>query len=336
MKITTLCYLEKEESYLMLHRTMKQNDMNQDKWIGVGGHMEQGESPEECILREVKEETGLTMTECRFRGIVTFDSEEYETEYMCLFTSNHFTGDMSNCDEGELEWVPKEQIHKRNLWEGDKLMFELLEERTDFFSLKLSYREGQLVAASVDGKEREFFDVIDEQGKITGKVKERSLAHLEGTYHKTAHVWIVRGNEEGSFDVLLQKRSKMKDSDPGCYDISSAGHVPAGSEILDSALRELKEELGLDAKRKDITFAFWHELHMETSFYGKPFRNHELSGIYYYKKPVDIDSLHLQEEEVESVRWMNYEECLAHVIAQDPKYCINEDEFIALRNYVVI
>lgn len=152
MKMTTLCYLEKENQYLMLHRTVKKNDVNKDKWIGVGGHIEAGESPEECIIREVLEETGFTMKEYKFRGIVTFVSNEFETEYMCLFTSSQFFGKMIQCDEGELMWVDKDEIPKLNIWEGDKLMFELLKERKDFFSLKLTYHGNRLVEICVDGK----------------------------------------------------------------------------------------------------------------------------------------------------------------------------------------
>lgn len=334
MKMTTLCYIEKDDCYLMLHRTTKKDDMNKEKWIGVGGHMEVGESPEECIFREVREETGLTLKECRFRGLITFDSKEYETEYMCLFTSRNFTGELSECNEGVLEWVPKTKIPQLNLWEGDKLMFQLLEQRDDFFSLKLSYEDNQLVAASVDGIPREFFDVIDVHGNVTGMVKERTLAHAEGTFHMTAHIWIVRPNGKGSFDVLLQKRSRNKDSDPGCYDISSAGHIPAGSKLEESALRELEEELGVKAKLEDLEFAFWHEVDMKEEFYGEPFLNHEMSGVFYYKKPIKINELCLQEEEVESVLWMDYEECLSHVLAKDPNFCVNKEEFIRLKNYV--
>lgn len=152
MKMTTLCYLEKENQYLMLHRTVKKNDVNKDKWIGVGGHIEAGESPEDCVVREVFEETGFTMKEYKFRGIVTFVSDEFETEYMCLFTSSQFFGNMIQCDEGELMWVDKDEIPKLNIWEGDKLMFELLKERNDFFSLKLTYHGNRLVETCVDGK----------------------------------------------------------------------------------------------------------------------------------------------------------------------------------------
>ena len=108
-KLTTLCYIEKDDCYLMLHRISKKNDVNRDKWIGVGGHFEKGESPEECLLREVKEETGLTLTSFRFRGIITFATDTFETEYMCLYTADGYTGELIPCDEGKLEWVSKER-----------------------------------------------------------------------------------------------------------------------------------------------------------------------------------------------------------------------------------
>ena len=129
--MTTLCYIEKDDSYLMMHRTVKKNDVNKDKWIGVGGHAELGESPEECLLREVKEETGYTLTSWRFRGLVTFvtEAENSKTveymEYMCLYTADGFTGEPTACDEGELAWVKKEDVLHLNLWEGDKIFFRL-------------------------------------------------------------------------------------------------------------------------------------------------------------------------------------------------------------------
>lgn len=148
MKLTTLCYIEKDDQYLMLHRVKKLNDENHDKWIGVGGKFEPGESPEDCLLREVKEETGLTLTEYDFRGIVTFVSDEWGTEYMHLFTATEYEGEVHACDEGELVWVPKTEIGKLKLWEGDKVFFRLLEESRDFFSLKLRY-EGEKLMESV-------------------------------------------------------------------------------------------------------------------------------------------------------------------------------------------
>ena len=145
MNFTTLCYIEKENKYLMLHRTSKKKDGNKDKWIGVGGHFEKGESPEECLLREVKEETGLELTSYQFRGIVTFISDEWPDEYMCIYTADRYTGDIGNCDEGELVWVEKGKIMDLNIWEGDKIFLKLLTENQPFFSLKLEYKGDKLV-----------------------------------------------------------------------------------------------------------------------------------------------------------------------------------------------
>lgn len=156
--LTTHCYLEKDGKYLMLHRISKKNDVNKNKWIGVGGHFEQGESPEDCLIREVYEETGYTLTSWRFRGIVTFTQEGFGTEYMCMYTADGFTGTMKDCDEGKLEWVPKKDLHKLNMWEGDKIFVKLILEDAPFFSLRLDYVGDELVKVVLDGKE------------ITGKV----------------------------------------------------------------------------------------------------------------------------------------------------------------------
>ena len=145
MNFTTLCYIEKENKYLMLHRTSKKKDGNKDKWIGVGGHFEKGESPEDCLLREVKEETGLELTSYQFRGIVTFRSDEWPDEYMCLYTADRYTGNIGNCDEVELVWVEKEKIMDLNIWEGDKIFLKLLMENQPFFSLKLEYKGDKLI-----------------------------------------------------------------------------------------------------------------------------------------------------------------------------------------------
>lgn len=149
--MTTLCYIERENQYLMLHRISKKNDVNKDKWIGVGGHFEGRESPEECLLREVKEETGLTLTSYRFRGLVTFICDDYPIEFMCLYTADGFEGELQECDEGQLEWVDKERLMDLSLWEGDKIFFRLLFEEAPFFSLKLAYEKGVLQEAVLDG-----------------------------------------------------------------------------------------------------------------------------------------------------------------------------------------
>ena len=327
-RMSTLCYIEKDHQYLMLHRVSKKNDVNKDKWIGVGGHFEDGESPEECVLRETKEETGYTLTSYRYRGLVTFVFADLETEYMSLFTADGFEGEEIPCNEGVLEWVDIQDVWKLNLWEGDKIFFWLLEENIPFFSLKLVYDiDGKLEAATLNGKPMEMFDIIDEQGQKTGRVKERGVVHREGALHATAHVWIARPNEKSGYDILLQKRSACKDSHPGCYDISSAGHVTVGDEVLVSAIRELKEELGIDAKPEDLTEIGVQYKTFEGEFYGKPFKDYQRSVLYLYQEPVDIDNLALQESEIESVCWMDYREALEAIKNNSIKHCIYEDEF---------
>ena len=153
MKNTTLCYIENERGdYLMLHRVKKENDCNRDKWIGVGGKFEDGESPEECVLRETLEETGLTLTDWRYRGIVTFVSDRWETEYMHLFTATGWTGRLHECDEGVLEWVSREQFRGLPQWEGDRIFLRLMDEHVPFFSLKLVYAGDTLTEAVLNGE----------------------------------------------------------------------------------------------------------------------------------------------------------------------------------------
>ncbi|MCR5736939.1 MAG: 8-oxo-dGTP diphosphatase [Eubacterium sp.] len=145
---TTLCYIKKDKQYLMLHRTKKENDINEGKWIGVGGKFEENETPEECMLREVREETGLTLTEYRLRGVITFISNEWITEYMYLFDADGFTGELQECDEGDLQWIPQEELLKLNLWEGDKIFLTKLLKDDRFFTLKVRY-EGEKLVESV-------------------------------------------------------------------------------------------------------------------------------------------------------------------------------------------
>ena len=152
MKNTTLCYLERDGRYLMLHRTKKEKDCNKDKWIGIGGHFEEGESPYDCAIREIFEETGLLVAALRYRGVVTFVSDEWECEQMHLFTSSDFLGEMHTCDEGELAWVEKTALRSLPLWEGDHLFLDLLAKEHPFFSLKLEYCGDNLISAILDGK----------------------------------------------------------------------------------------------------------------------------------------------------------------------------------------
>lgn len=153
-KQTTLCYIESADrtQYLMLHRTKKKNDENEDKWIGVGGKLEPGETPEQCVLRETLEETGLTLTEYRYRGIVYFESDRWSAEDMHLYTATAYTGTIRECDEGELVWLDKRALRTKKLWEGDKLFLALLEAGADFFHLRLRYEGEKLAEAELNGE----------------------------------------------------------------------------------------------------------------------------------------------------------------------------------------
>ncbi|MBQ8109278.1 MAG: 8-oxo-dGTP diphosphatase [Clostridia bacterium] len=153
MKQTTLCYIQRGSAFLMLHRTKKERDDNRDKWIGIGGHIEPGETPMDCILRECAEETGLTLLDCRYRGLVRFRNDAYPDEDMHLFTATRFSGDMIECDEGELAWIDKDRWFSLTLWEGDRIFLRLLDERDSFFELTLIYHGEALVRALLDGKE---------------------------------------------------------------------------------------------------------------------------------------------------------------------------------------
>ena len=151
MRNTTLVHLERDGCYLMLHRIKKDHDENRDKWVGIGGKFEEGESPEDCAAREVREETGLTLGQCRYRGIVTFVSDEWGTEYMHLFHSSDFSGQLKDCNEGVLEWVDKRRLLTLPIWEGDRIFLQLLDTDCPFFSLKLCYSGEKLTKAVLNG-----------------------------------------------------------------------------------------------------------------------------------------------------------------------------------------
>ena len=152
MRNTTLCHIEKDGKYLMLHRIKKENDLNRDKWVGIGGKFEDKESPEECNKRETFEETGLILNSAKYCGMVTFVSDIWETEYMHIFYSNDFSGEVKECDEGKLEWVKIADIYSLPIWEGDKIFLRLIEEKVDFFSLKLEYQGDTLINAVLNGE----------------------------------------------------------------------------------------------------------------------------------------------------------------------------------------
>lgn len=179
----------------------------------------------------------------------------------------------------------------------------------------------------------EYFDIVDEAGLPTGQICERKQAHREGIRHRTAHIWVIR-QLAGRTQVLLQKRALHKDSFPGRYDTSSAGHIQAGDEPLESALRELAEELGIQAKAEDMKWAGKFRICYEKEFYGELFRDNEISFVYVYSRPVEVARLQLQQEEVESVDWFDLEEVCRQVGVHDPKFCVPSDGLKTLCRYL--
>lgn len=180
----------------------------------------------------------------------------------------------------------------------------------------------------------EYLDVRTADGKPTGEIKERTQVHRDGDIHATAHVWIIRHKGNGRFDILLQKRAANKDAFAGCYDISSAGHVPAGQDYMESALRELEEELGIQAEPSQLKFVGMHDGMMEAEFYGEPFRNHEISAVYIYDSPIKDTDFKLQKEEVDSVLWMDFDECKNQLWTGKIRNCIFADEFKMLEKVI--
>ena len=152
MKETTLCYVQKDNNYLMLHRIKKEEDVNEGKWIGIGGRIEEGETPEQCLVREAKEETGLLLTSYQYRGIVHFRSEDYEDEEMHLFTADAFEGELTECNEGVLKWIDRDKLYDLPMWEGDKLFLGLIRSEAKFFDLTLQYKKDKLVSATLNGE----------------------------------------------------------------------------------------------------------------------------------------------------------------------------------------
>ncbi len=185
----------------------------------------------------------------------------------------------------------------------------------------------------MQGKNMEIIDICDERGNPTGETVERARAHSEGILHRTAHVWIVRRSGNG-WEILLQKRSLEKDSYPGLYDTSSAGHIPAGSEPLESALRELREELGIEAGEDQLLPAGTFRIQYEDSFHGKPFRDNEFTFVYVYRDPVDADALILQPGEVDEVRWFPLDEVCEEIRHTRARFCVPSHGLNVLRRFL--
>ncbi len=333
MKLTTLCYVEKYGKYLLLLRNgKKKNDANKGKWIGVGGKLEKDETPDECARREILEETGLTAISLNPRGLVTFISDKLETEYMFLYTVTEFEGELASCDEGELYWVEKSQIFGLNLWDGDRIFLHMMMENSPYFDMKLIYHGDRLNKCIINSQPAELFDVLNPDGTPANYIAERSYVHSAGLWHNTVHIWIIRTNARGKTELLLQKRAACKDSHPGCYDASAAGHIDAGEDILDAAVRELSEELGIQAEAGDLESVGTRKVESDGIFHNKFFYDKEISHIYIYRKPVNEKELTLQETEVESVRWVSFDSCRKAIVEDSVKHCIYLEELDMLKS----
>ena len=213
----------------------------------------------------------------------------------------------------------------------------------------LAYHGGQIILAFLPGivnsksrgeaggqtagKSMEYFDIVDINGVPTGQTVSRADAHRDGIRHRTAHVWVTRRTARG-WDVLLQKRSLEKDSFPGLYDTSSAGHIPAGDDPLPSALRELREELGIAAAPEDLRYAGTFRIQYEEEFHGRPFRDNEITWVYVYDAPVDVGALTLQASEVEEVRWFDLDEVWGEIKTDRSRFCVPAGGLALLREYL--
>ena len=221
--------------------------------------------------------------------------------------------------------------------EKNRVLFErqkhILEEFLEHGAISKQQYEKSLQDLTEKMNVQEYLDVVTEGGQPTGEIISRDEAHRKGICHRTAHVWVVRRKSEG-WDILLQKRSEEKESFPGMYDTSSAGHIPAGIEPLPSALRELSEELGITAAPEELRYAGVFRIRYEKEFHGRMFRDNEVTTVYVYDKPVDINTLTLQVSEVSEVRWFDLEEVWIEIHQSRERFCVPTDGLKVLKEYL--
>ena len=334
MKDATLCYLERNGQYLMLLRNKKSNDPNEGKWIGVGGKPEQGETPEECAKREILEETGLRAAALHPCGDVFFYSDVWEDEIMHLYLVDDFSGELNaECDEGELCWIDKERIFDLNLWDGDRIFLQYMMNGRRFDRMELTYTGERLCSCTVDGTAVELLDVCHEDGSPAGYVASRDYVHWKGLWHTTVHIWVVEKDEEGSPSLLLQLRSADRRLYPSCWDISSAGHIPAGEDALHGAVREVGEELGLRIRPEDLAYIGTMKMTYDDD-YDEGYHDREYCRLYLLRREVDVSSMNLQEAEVEQVMTMRYDDIVKAVGDGSLHHCLKMEELEFLRQFI--
>ena len=334
MKDTTLCYIERDGKYLMLLRDRKQSDPNDGKWIGVGGKLEEGESQEECARREILEETGLKADRLEHFGDVFFHSDLWEDEIMRLYLVTEYAGELTDCDEGELHWIEKDKIFDLNLWDGDRIFLKYLINNRHFHNMTLTYQGDHLCRCTVDGSEEELIDVCNEDGTPAGYVASRDYIHWKGLWHSTVHIWIVRSSVRGKPELLLQLRTAGKRLYPSCWDISSAGHIPAGEDALHGAVREINEELGLRVEPEELKYIGTMVMTYDDDV-GEGYHDREHCRIYVLQSHAEISEMTLQESEVQQVMWMEYDEIVKAMADGSLKHCLFEEELDFIRPYIL-
>ena len=333
MKDATLCYIENDGKYLMLLRNRKKNDPNEGKWIGVGGKLEPGESPEECAKREILEETGLIAAKLIPCGNVYFRSDVWGEEIMRLFLVTEFDGELTDCDEGELHWIDRDDIFDLHLWDGDRIFLQYLISGRHFQEMELVYSGDRLSGCTVDGEEVELIDVFNEDGSPAGYVASRDYVHWRGLWHATAHIWIVGSDESGKPLLLLQLRAACKRLYPSYWDISAAGHIPAGEDALQSALREVEEELGVSAVPEELVYTGSMVMTYDDDDDGG-YHDREHCHIFILRRQVNLSDLKLQESEVEKVMWMEYDALVEAVKSGSLHHCLHPEELAFIRPYI--
>ena len=333
MKNATLCYIERDGKILMMFRNKKPNDPNEGKWIGVGGKVEPGETVEQCARREILEETGLTVRELTAWGDVWFRSDVWEDEVMHLFAASGAEGELSECDEGELHWIEKDEVFSLRLWDGDRVFLKYLMQGVKFDRMELEYHGDRLCRCVVDGNEEELLDVNLRNGEPSGMVVSRDFVHWKGQWHPTVHVWLTGRDPQGKPTLLLQLRAAGKRLYPSHWDISAAGHIPAGERPLNGALRELEEELGVHAAPDDPVYAGVLIMTYDDDI-GQGYHDREHCYVYLLHSDADESEFTLQASEVEKVMWMPFDELYEAVRRNTFHHCLFTRELDFIRPFI--